>query len=77
MFVVDAHRNGSARYGGTSGRPTQAFPAIAFRQGDWAGQLPQHVDIAYRVGVNRWQGNTNLQLVIEDIRPAEEESITL
>lgn len=77
MFVVDAHRNGSARYGGASGRPTQAFPAIAFRQGEWAGQLPQHVDIAYRVSVNRWQGNTNLQLVIEDIRPAEEESITL
>lgn len=75
LHVVDAHRNGAARYGGVQGRTTQAFPAIAFRQGEWAGMLPKHVDIAYRVGVNRWQGNTNLQLVIEDIRPTQEESI--
>ena len=75
LHVVDAHRNGSARYGGAQGRTTQAFPAIAFRQGEWAGMLPKYIDIAYRVGVNRWQGNTNLQLVIEDIRPTQEESI--
>ena len=39
--------------------------------------MPQRIDIVYRVGVNRWQGTSNLQLVIEDIRPAEVESITL
>lgn len=77
LFVVDAQRNGAARYGGGKGRPTQAFPAIAFRQGDWAGMLPQLVDIVYRIGINRWQGSTNLQLVIEDIRPAQNESISL
>lgn len=76
LFVVDANRNGSARYGGR-GRPAQAFPAIAFRQGEWVGMLPKYVDIAYRVSVNRWQGSTNLQLVVEDIRPAEVESIAL
>jgi single-stranded-DNA-specific exonuclease len=81
LFVVDAHRNGAARYGGPAkispGRPTQAFPAIAFRQGEWAGMMPQFVDIVYRVGVNRWQGTSNLQLVIEDIRPAQEESLNI
>jgi single-stranded-DNA-specific exonuclease len=77
LFVVDARRNGAARYGGAGGRPTQAFPAIAFRQGEWAGMLPQYIDIVYRVAVNRWQGNSNLQLVIEDIRPTQDESITL
>jgi single-stranded-DNA-specific exonuclease len=77
LHVVDAHRNGAARYGGATGRPTQAFPAIAFRQGEWASALPKYIDIAYRIGVNRWQGNANLQLVIEDIRPAQDESITL
>jgi single-stranded-DNA-specific exonuclease len=77
LFVVDARRNGAARYGGAQGRPTQAFPAIAFRQGEWAGMLPQVIDIVYRVAVNRWQGNSNLQLVIEDIQPTYDESITL
>ena len=78
MHVIDARQNGAAerRYG-QRGRPTQAFPAIAFRQADWAGAMPQRIDIVYRVGVNRWQGTSNLQLVIEDIRPAEVESITL
>lgn len=75
LSVVDAHRNGSDRYAGGAGRGAQSFPAIAFRQGDWAGWLPKYVDIAYRVGINRWQGNTNLQLVIEDIRPTEQESV--
>jgi single-stranded-DNA-specific exonuclease len=77
LYLVDAHRNGAARYAGSPGRPTQSFPAIAFRQGQWAGMLPQVVDIVYHVSVNRWQGNANLQLVIEDMRPTENESISL
>lgn len=77
LHVVDAHRNGAARYGGAERRPSQAYAAIAFRQGEWAGQLPRFADIVYRLGVNHWQGNANLQLVIEDIRPAQEESITV
>lgn len=77
LHVVDARQNGAARYGGSPGRPTQAFPAIAFRQGEWAGKLPQFIDIVYRIGVNRWQGNSNLQLVIEDIQPMQEEAPSL
>ena len=77
LQVIDSRQNGtngSNRYGA---RPTQAFPAIAFRQGDWGAALPKTIDIAYRIGVNRWQGNTSLQLVIEDIRGTENESIKL
>jgi single-stranded-DNA-specific exonuclease len=77
LYLVDGQRNGASRYAGSPGRPTQSFPAIAFRQGVWAGALPPMVDVVYRVNVNRWQGNSNLQLVIEDLRPAEHESISL
>jgi len=74
MQLVDARRNGAARYAGAFSRSVQAFPAIAFRQGQWAGGLPPVLDIVYRVSVNRWQGNSNLQLVVEDLRPAQNES---
>jgi single-stranded-DNA-specific exonuclease len=50
----------------------QAFPAIAFRQGAWGNNLPPHVDLIYTINVNKWQGNSNLQLVVEDIRPSGE-----
>lgn len=76
LFLVDAHRNGPVRYSGSRAQPGQAFPAIAFRQGEWAGMLPRQLDIVYYVNVNNWQGKSNLQLVIEDIRPAEGESPT-
>ncbi len=46
------------------------LPAIAFRQGAWAGEMPDQVDAIYTVGVNEWQGRSKLQLMIEDIRPA-------
>ena len=77
LQLVDARRNGSERRNGQYPGPVQAFPAIAFRQGEWAAALPKVIDIAYRIGVNRWQGNTTLQLILEDIRPTENDSITL
>ena len=46
------------------------FPAIAFRQSEWANCLPQFIDIVYTINVNRWRGRENLQLMIQDIRPA-------
>lgn len=70
LFLVDPRQNGQSGgyYAG------QALPAIAFRQGVWAGCLPTQIDIVYHLGVNHWQGKTNLQLVIEDICPAQEVS---
>jgi single-stranded-DNA-specific exonuclease len=41
---------------------------IAFRQGAWAGRLPERVDIAYSINVNEWNGRRDLQLVVQDIR---------
>lgn len=49
-----------------NGRP---IPAIAFRQGAWASTMPVLVDAVFTLGVNEWQGNSKLQLMVEDIRP--------
>ena len=76
MHLADGRANGAgpSRYGRS---PVTTVAAIAFRQGQWAGCLPPLIDVAYRVGVNQWQGASNLQLVIEDMRPTERESIQL
>jgi single-stranded-DNA-specific exonuclease len=60
----------------TVGSSDRALRGIAFRQGDWANRLPPRVDIAYTLGINEWNGRRNLQLVIQDIRAAQEESLT-
>lgn len=49
------------------------FPAIAFRQGEWVGSLPQYIDVVYTINVNEWRGKRNLQLIVQDIEPAKEE----
>ena len=46
------------------------WDAIAFRQGEWAGKLPDRVDIVYRVEVNEWNHQRRLQLNVQDVRPA-------
>ncbi len=52
---------------GGSGRPIQA---IAFRQGAWTDMLPDKIDLIYTLGVNEWNGQRELQLVVKDIQPA-------
>ncbi len=47
--------------------------AIAFRQGVWAPQLPRRIDLAYSLSVNEWNGSRNLELMVQDIRPASEQ----
>ncbi|MCB8944716.1 MAG: single-stranded-DNA-specific exonuclease RecJ [Ardenticatenaceae bacterium] len=44
--------------------------AIAFRQGEWANCLPEYVDVVYTIGVNEWRGRRDLQLMVQDLRPA-------
>jgi len=46
------------------------WDGIAFRQGEWAGKLPDHVDIAYHLEVNEWNDRRRLQLNVQDVRPA-------
>jgi single-stranded-DNA-specific exonuclease len=48
------------------------WDAIAFRQGEWAGKLPDRIDVVYRLEVNEWNNQRQLQLNVQDIRPTED-----
>ncbi len=48
------------------------WDGIAFRQGEWAGKLPDRVDVVYHLEKNEWNGTVRLQLNVQDIRPAWE-----
>ncbi|HSB90190.1 MAG TPA: single-stranded-DNA-specific exonuclease RecJ [Anaerolineales bacterium] len=47
------------------------FSAIAFRQGSQAESLPGRVDVAFRLQQNDYWGTPEIELGIEDVRPAE------
>ena len=46
--------------------------AIAFRQGFWARQLPNVVDIMYSFERNTYRGRDSLQLNVRDIKPTNQ-----
>ena len=46
------------------------FDAIAFRQGYWAEDMPEVIDIAYRFEENEYMGRRSLQLNVRDIKAA-------
>ncbi len=50
---------------------TITYSAIAFRQGHWAHQLPQTIDLLYRFEVNEFRGKKTLQLNVRDIKAPE------
>ena len=73
MRVLDARTvgNGDAHLKlklATDGEPP--IDAIGFRLGDWVHDMPLVIDAAYHLEVNEWQGRRNLQLNLQDIRPA-------
>lgn len=47
------------------------FDAIAFRQGHWAATLPSEVDILYRLEINEFNGQRNLQLNVQDMKASQ------
>jgi single-stranded-DNA-specific exonuclease len=47
--------------------------AIGFGLGEWAGQMPDRIDVAFQLEINEWQGRRTLQANVQDIRPAGEE----
>lgn len=47
------------------------YDAIAFRQGYWAEDMPEVIDIAYRFEVNEFMGRSTLQLNVRDIKASE------
>ncbi len=52
-----------------AGRPP--LDAIGFGLGEWDSRLPGHVDVAYQLEMNEWNGRRTLQLNVQDIRPAD------
>ncbi|MDP6514965.1 MAG: single-stranded-DNA-specific exonuclease RecJ [SAR202 cluster bacterium] len=48
----------------------KSWDAIAFRQGDQTRIARDHIDVAYSMEWNTWQGRTTLQMVVADIKPA-------
>jgi single-stranded-DNA-specific exonuclease len=52
----------------------RSFDAIAFRMGHQIGQLVERMDCVYHLEENEWNGRINLQLNIQDMRPAGEET---
>ena len=51
-------------------RTRTPMDAIAFRMGEWYGNLPSRVDLAYAVEINVFNGRKSLQLNVKDIRAA-------
>ena len=51
------------------------YDGIAFRQGYWMADMPEQVDIAYRLEVNEFNGRSTLQLNIKDIKAVEEQGV--
>jgi single-stranded-DNA-specific exonuclease len=45
------------------------WDGIAFRQGEWAGKLPDRVDLVYHLEINEWNDRQRLQLNVQDVRP--------
>lgn len=48
------------------------WDAIAFRQGNWIGNLPERIDVVYQLEARTWNGESRLQLNVKDIRPTAE-----
>jgi single-stranded-DNA-specific exonuclease len=46
------------------------YDAVAFNQGYWVEAMPATIDILYSYEVNEYNGRTNLQLNVRDLRPA-------
>lgn len=51
---------------------SKAWDGIAFRQGEWAGQMPKRIDVAYTLEMNRWNDRLRLQLNVRDLRPSSD-----
>jgi single-stranded-DNA-specific exonuclease len=47
------------------------WDAIAFNMGDYAAQLSSRVDVVYTPQVRTWRDEEQLQLRVEDFRPAQ------
>lgn len=49
--------------------PALTYDAIGFRMGGMAKSLPPRIDVMYTLEANEWNGRTNLQLNLKDVKP--------
>jgi single-stranded-DNA-specific exonuclease len=65
--LKDRHLKMSLRQGDS------VFPAIGFNMAErfYTESLPRTLDVAYTPQLNSFRGDTVVQLVLRDIRPAE------
>ncbi len=50
------------------------YDAIAFRQGHWAENMPERVDVLYAFEKNKYNHREYMQLNVRDLKPAGEEN---
>lgn len=53
---------------------SNTFDAIAFRQGHWLEDMPEQIDLAYRFEMNAFNGRSNLQLNVKDIKASSSDT---
>ena len=73
---VDQHRavgHDGAHLKLTLAEGERKFDAIAFRMGHHQLELRERMDVVYYLEENEWNGRINLQLNVQDMRPAGEE----
>jgi single-stranded-DNA-specific exonuclease len=76
LKVVESRVVGDGRHLKLKVRDNYAvFDAIAFRQGHWAGKLPEYIDIVYTFDRNIYMGNEYLQLNVRDIAPTGQKKL--
>lgn len=51
-------------------RGAAPLDAIGFNLGEWAGHMPQRVDLVYQVEINEWNGVRSVQMNLLDVREA-------
>ncbi|RME36654.1 MAG: single-stranded-DNA-specific exonuclease RecJ, partial [Thermoflexia bacterium] len=49
------------------------WDGIAFGRGEWAGQMPERVDIVYHLRRDEWNGAVRAQLHVQDWREAKKQ----
>jgi len=65
-FKVIGSEQNHLRLTVSDGRIT--YDAVAFRQARWAEAMPDRIDLAYTFEINEFNGRTNLQLNVRDIK---------
>ncbi|MDI7274459.1 MAG: single-stranded-DNA-specific exonuclease RecJ [Anaerolineae bacterium] len=70
VMVRDARPVGHGHLRLTVSDGRVVWDAMAFRQAEALAGLPPRLDLAYHLGIDYWNGEPRLRLVVRDMRPA-------